>query len=291
MSAPMPSGVDSRRYIVSLDLHSAGDCPADFGIAPIETFDAGVFLPGDPPNWFGRSAYPARILILARGELFVFAHPKESDSLRRTPLRDLTFLEVGHILLLGWLRFASPAGDWSLPFNTRNRPAVDRFLGRLRADWLPFAPSAVEPPRPAGLELKFEYALSRELDAGEEICASFFNPPTPGRRKRLALRRGSTIPGDLIALTPRRVLWITDRYRNGFERYGTVARYAPASSIASMACTRAADRCALRIDFRAAEPWTIPLPPEMRDQAETFVGQSHAFKTSIPHPLNNHTPG
>ena len=56
--------VDSREYVFAYLIRSAEDVPADFPIPEPERFRTGLFLPRDGPDWFGRRAYPPRILLL-----------------------------------------------------------------------------------------------------------------------------------------------------------------------------------------------------------------------------------
>ncbi len=66
---------DSRRYIVAFELGSKNDCPPDFELLDsLAGFDAGLFLPRDDPDWFGRSSYPPRILLLQKGGLHIVSH-------------------------------------------------------------------------------------------------------------------------------------------------------------------------------------------------------------------------
>ncbi len=57
--------IDSRDYIVALELRSPDDWPADFVLPPtLAGFETGLFLPRADPDWFGRSSYPPRVLLL-----------------------------------------------------------------------------------------------------------------------------------------------------------------------------------------------------------------------------------
>ena len=52
--------IDSRHYIVAFELRSTDDCPPDFELpSSLAGFDAGLFLPRDDPDWFGRSCISA----------------------------------------------------------------------------------------------------------------------------------------------------------------------------------------------------------------------------------------
>jgi hypothetical protein len=112
-------------------------------------------------------------------------------------------------------------------------------------------PSAAEPPRQSCGSLrhsgrgccvecrntiKFANALAAELDSAETLLMKVFQPPEV-RPGRWLLSRRRMIAGDLLALTDRRVLWITDRDRGSYSRFGSIASYAPFDAVASIGVT------------------------------------------------------
>jgi hypothetical protein len=263
--------VDSRQYVITYGIASSEEIPPDFGIpGPLDDFQAGLFVPGDQPDWFGRSRYPPRVLSLVGPALRIDAHPCAKEPHRRIPLDELVYIESGHILLRGWLRFVARGLDQTVLYSTVYRRTVDRFLRRLRARWMTAEQSV---PRRSGLDfrelpdVKFRNALARELDPGELPCNGLFQAPQESAWRRL-LRPGKfSTPGDLLALTPRRLLWITDRDRGTAARYGTIARYAPLRNTLKFAWEARGRGCALRIELAAGHAWHIPMPPEQRAAA------------------------
>jgi len=112
--------------------------PADFPIpAGDSDFRLGLFLPRDEPDWFGRSAYPTRILLLSGRALVILPHPKTREPVIRIPLQELVFVEAAHILLIGWLRFVEKGSEHKFPYNTRSARPVEEFLRVLREEYLP----------------------------------------------------------------------------------------------------------------------------------------------------------
>jgi hypothetical protein len=101
-----------------------------------QKFEAGIFLPQDDPNWFGRIDYPARILLLQHDMLYVASHPSSGQVSICIPLSDLQELEMGRILLLGWLTFRFGGRECHLPYNTRGSRPLEAFLEHLRRKWL-----------------------------------------------------------------------------------------------------------------------------------------------------------
>ena len=274
MTAHMPE-VDSRQYIFAYLIRSLEDVPADFPI-PVGDggFRLGLFLPRDEPDWFGRSSYPTRILLLSGGAIVVLPHPKMGEPVIRIPLQELLFVEAGHILLIGWLRFVEKGSDHKLPYNTRSGRPVEEFLRVLCEEYLPETLD-VSTHGPFGfgesLDLKFRNAEYFELDAGERVLFRFFSPATKEIRRHWIFRWESWAPGDVVVLTNRRALWITDRVEGRYAAYGTVTRSAPVRDLAQLTCQRTADNCALWVRFSSEASWSIPLSLERLAEAHRFA--------------------
>ena len=271
---PASSEVDSRQYVITYGIESPKEIPPDFLRQELlEDFQAGLFLPRDQPDWFGRSRYPPRILSLVGRALWIDAHPSAKEPCRRIALDELVYMESGHMLLRGWLRFVTASFEQTVFYSTVFRRTVGRFLRRLRAAWM-----APEPPstQPSGEEfeetpeVKFRNALAYELDPDETLRGRMFVAPREMTWGFLIHRWKSWAPGDLLLLTPRRLLWITDRDWGSQARYGTIARYAPLSRIRSVTWDVRKGGGALRIELAAGRRWEIPVPPEHRDAARWF---------------------
>ena len=268
---PASSDVDSRQYVITYGLESPEEFPPDFLVhGPLDDFQAGLFLPRDEPDWFGRSRYPPRILSLAGRALWMDAHPSAKEPRQRIAFDELVYIESGHILLRGWLRFVARSFEQTVFYNTVYRGTVDRFLRRLRGGWM--APeqrvaqlSSVEFGEP--LDVKFRNALARELDPDEILRGRWFLAPREFTGSCLIYHWKSWAPGDLLALSPHRLLWITDRDRGTSARYGTIARYAPVDRIRSVAWEVKKGHCALRIELAAGREWRIPMPLAHRNAA------------------------
>jgi hypothetical protein len=274
VTAHMPE-VDSRQYIFAYLIRSLDDVPADFPIpAGDGGFRLGLFLPRDEPDWFGRSSYPTRILLLSGGAIVILPHPKMREPVIRISLQDLLFVEAGHILLIGWLRFVGKGFEHKLPYNTRSARPVEEFLRVLREEYLPGTPD-MSPCGPFGFgepaDLKFRNAEYFELDAGERLLLRFFSPATKKIRRHWVFRWESRVPGDLVVLTNRRVLWITDRVQERYSPYGTVTRSAPVRALAQFSCQRRAEDCALLGRFSSEAAWSISLPLERLAEAHRFA--------------------
>jgi hypothetical protein len=272
--------VDSRQYLFAYLIRSLDDVPADFPIPVGDSgFQLGLFLPRDEPDWFGRSAYPTRILLLSGRAIVILSHPKMSEPVIRIPLEELPFAEAGHMLLIGWLRFVVKGSEHELSYNTRSARPVEEFLRILRAEYLP-GTLDMNPGGPLGfggpLDLKFRNAEYFELDAGERVLFRFFSPTTKKIRRHWIFRWESWVPGDLVALTNRRVLWITDRVQERYAAYGTVTRSAPVGALTQLTCQGTSEDCALLVAFSSEASWRIPLPLEMQAEAHRFAEEGRS---------------
>jgi hypothetical protein len=265
------TAVDSRDYIVAFELRSIGDCPPDFELPPsLAGFDTGLFLPRGDSDWFGRPVYPARVLLIKDGTLHIVAHPSTREPPLRCAVDQIDSVESGHMLLKGWLRFVGSGFDYTLRYNTRGFPAVFRFLRSFQDKLLPGAwPRGRSEANPgAGLDIKFGNALALELDSREAVLMQVFQPPRDVRSGSWLLPRRHWIAGDLLVLTGRRLLWITDRERGSHSRYGSIASYAPFDAVQSIGLTSGRGGNVLQVDLKSGAAWRIPIAAESRRDFE-----------------------
>jgi hypothetical protein len=266
--------MDSRDYIVAFELRATGDCPPDFELpASLAGFDAGIFLPRDDPDWLGRSSYPPRILLLKDNALYIVSHPSTREPPRRWALERISSVESGHMLLKGWLRFTGTGFDSTVPYNTRGCPPVLSFMRRFRDKLLPHAQPPPTPEVDFGnvLDIKFGNALARELDPGETVLMQLFQPPREVRSRRWLLPLRHSVAGDLLVLTGRRLLWITDRERGAHSPYGSIASYAPLDALRSIALSSGRHGHILQVDLNGGPEWQIPIPSGFEQAAEDLT--------------------
>lgn len=263
--------VDSRNYIVAFELRSAADCPSDFRIpAAAAAFDTGVFLPRDDPDWFGRYTYPPRVLLLARRALWVIPHPSARETPGLCSIEHISSVESGHMLLKGWLRFSGNGFHCTVPYNTRGQPSVLRFMRPFRTAWL--GSGKLSPDSAAigdDLDVRFANALADELDPEEMPAARFFQSPRELKR-RWPVRRTQSLPGDLLVLTGRRIIWITDRHRGTRAQFGAIVSYAPVRSLRDMRTASDGNKWYLQLDLTGTL-WLVPLEAGYRSEAEAFA--------------------
>jgi len=274
--------VDSREYRFGFVIGTKQHAPEDFPVPEDwEGFRTALFLPRDDAGWFGRSPYPPRMVLLSREALEVRGHPHYKEETTRFKLAELDFVETGHILLLGWLRVVAAQSERLLPYNMRSWAAVERFLAHLREEYAPPAPAlGFCDSRMCGepLDLKFKYARARELAPEERVACQLFSPAVRHVGKWGILRHEFWEPADLVLMTERRIMWISDRHHGRHQRYGTVTRYAPVQSLTGVACPGQGGSFELCIALGSAASWRIPLPAEMEKEAGRFGEESDRLR-------------
>lgn len=282
MSFTKTTEVDSRYYSFSYLIRSPGDLPEDFPIPP-EQVRIGVFLPRGDPDWFGRSKFPPRILVLGADSILALTHPNCGGGSVRISLADIVFYEVGHILLIGWLRFMAAESEVRLPYNTRSDRPIRAFLTELAQTYLPSEPdhgSCEMAAFGSPLDIKFRNHLEAALQQGERIRAQWFSPPMQVARRGGPFRIRSEEAGDLLALMNQRILWITDRREGCYERYGNITRTGPLREIDGVRCQCDGSGSALTICFRGAVSWHIPLRCDQIEAAQSFAESLGAYLRS-----------
>jgi hypothetical protein len=273
----MAVAIDSRQYRFGFLIASLDDYPADFDAVSLgENFRIALFLPRDDAGWFGRSRYPPRVVMVSGDAIEVRPHPASREHPIGFRLSELQFIECGHILLQGWLRFVAVRYDVTLAYNTGSSSCIDEFLAELRAAVTPppAAETAAEPTRfGEPLDLKFTNALRYELAPGECARIQLFNPAKLKAWRWGVVRRETWSAGDLLVLTSRRLLWIADRSLGRHQRYGTVTSYAPIRSLQSWRCGRAGETSELVFRFVRGSEWRVPVPASLEGAAAGFLNE------------------
>ena len=271
--------MDSRDYICAFTIKDASDIPMDFAApAGVRDCTAGLFLPQSDPDWLERRAYPARIVLLTHDALFVIPHSQSKEQNLLIPLRDLVTLECGRILLSGWIALYGGDSRHLLCYNRRCALTVERFLARLKALWLAdhgdLSGIGVALPSHgdygAALDEKFKYSLETEMIDGERPLIRFFHPSVRRVRRRF-FRYETSSAGDLIVLSRRRVLWITERRGTAYEPYGTVSYSVPIEAFSEIDYLHSGHGPHLRVCPRSGLCWQLPVGEGYGDNAQSFA--------------------
>jgi hypothetical protein len=264
---------DSRDYILPFEIHSTKDCPGDFRLPPdVPRLEAGLFLPCDPPDWLGRSAYPPRLLLLLTDSFYSIPHESAKEPPAICKLEAITGVETGHMLLKGWLELRGAGFCHRAPYNRAGHGPVAQFLRRLRGALLQSARLGPSPRMgfSDSLDLKFANALKEELDADEPVIGQFFQAPRQVRRKTLWISRLRWTAGDLLVWTAKRLLWISDRDRASYSHYGWISRYVRRDAVRHIRVPLAG-RPILEFEWEGGGCWQVPLHSESIHRAEEFV--------------------
>lgn len=264
----------SHQYIFAFPIRELPDIPPEFsGLCEPEELRAGVFLPRDDADWRGRRDYPARVLLLTDQQVVVADHPAEQQPVLRIPVSRIHTVECGRILLPGWLELTWEGGRKCLPYNTRTRGPVEAYVKALLERWLPPLLLRESPAFESfgkGLNSKFSYARASALIPGETAVAQFFQPPVCHVRRWFLLRRQDWSAADLLIVTSRRLLWITDRHQGRYERYGIVCRSAPLPLVAEAGCAEIPSGAEFKIVLDCGATWRIPLGESETREARKF---------------------
>jgi len=270
--------VDSRGCSFSFALRRARDLPEDFSLhADLREFSFGAFLPqleaevGQPPH-------PPRAILLNKSSLVIASHAASGDPCQIIPLSDLEYVEYGHCLLQGWISLSVMGRVRSFPFNTRTSLPVEELLRELTITWTP-ANHDSRDSRDASfgqeLDLKFHNAESAALYPDERVLARFFSQTCSAHvRAWGTLPSHCQGPGDYLAITQGRILWITDRNRGCYERYGSILRFAPLKNLTEVFVHYSGRNIGIICRLKGGNRWCIPLPVEAADNAFAFADQA-----------------
>jgi hypothetical protein len=270
--------VGSGERIFSFALQRPRDLPEDFQLhADLREFSFGVFLP-QLEGEVGQPPHPPSAILLNESSLIVASHGARGDPCQIIPLRDLEFVEYGHCLLQGWISFSVTGRIRSFPFNTRTSLPVEELLRELTTVWTPENHDS----RDSGdasfgqeLDLKFHNAESAALYPDERFLVRFFI-----KTRSTHARAWGTFPthchepGDYLAITQRRILWITERNRAFYERYGSILRFAPLKNLTDVFVHHSGRNSGIICRLKGGNLWCIPLPAEAADSAFAFADQA-----------------
>jgi hypothetical protein len=268
-----PGPVDSRDYIVPFAIANLEAVPRDFTRSHLPEFYCGVFLPRNDPGLFGRSSCPPRVLLLTRSTLVVLTHPRSGVPPSEIRLSDISSLETGNMLLRGWMDIGAGKIAKRIEYNTRCYSPIRDFLCELRRSVFPRLQGGDIQWAHFGDEfddIKFSRAGDSELDVEESVGPSFLRLPKREARRVWMIHGEIWQPGDLVILTDRRFIWITDRCKGLREPYGRVTRSSRISDLRSVSVQPSDREATLVIRLRDCE-WSIAVNCELEAPARGFA--------------------
>jgi hypothetical protein len=221
--------------------------------------------------------YPARILLVQADKLVCATHPSEQLGEVRIPREEILALETGQFLLSVWIRVFTAHNSYWWPFAAHNTDVVESFLGRLKRFLFSDAPlPGFEETATFGGPLSFKLANteSAELLPGEEILLRFWfeerGAERPMRRRKLLSEQAQ----DYLAVTNRRLLWITDRLNGRAQPYGAIRRSFPLARLAYVDFIPGTEESVCQISLTRAVGWSILIPVQHEENARGFVAEA-----------------
>jgi hypothetical protein len=271
---------DSRQHRFAYLIRNRKDFPEDFPHFTGRTLFPALFLPRDDPDWFGRSSNPPRVVLFTGETLELHFHPESGKAFASIPCDQDLSIQTACFLLIGWIGFASKGADLRLPYNRRVDEPVRVFLGMLRARLLRTCALSTDQAFLGDvIDLKFQNTLNHEIDKGEVERARLFIAPRLCVSGHWPFRINRWTPGHVIALTDRRLLWISERYRRARAQYGSVACYACIESIAHVETSSVGGVSQLSISLRNGKIWDLEIPEELWAHAREFAAIAEARST------------
>lgn len=182
-----------------------------------------------------REEESARALGLG-GELLCILEERARKVCRREiALENLLEVEIGHVLLHGWVAFAPDGEDpVRIDFNTVALHIFEDLISRLLEELCDVSEKreTYETAELGGLPLKFRNALRSQLLPGEVLEAVTFAPAV--WEQRLLVLRRRVVAATALAATDRRLLIVEEGEATGDNTYGSTAYSIPRQRVANM---------------------------------------------------------
>jgi hypothetical protein len=260
--------VNSQLYRCGYPIRNEHEFPSDFHPDLRHgRFSFGIFLPGCSMR-FGQA--PPHILVLLSNAIVFASHPSEEEGQHTILYEDLISVQAGKFLLDCSIRFVTAGYDFELFHNGRDSRLVDDFVSRLEERvFPPLLPSEFPTATLRGkLNYKFTQAEARELFPGEIIVSRLFCGP-------------SGDAANYVAITNRRLLWITDR--SGMERdpFGVYVRSTGLTRLFGISLSTGQEGHFLRINLFPSTTWNVPVPALSLFQAREFVKDARKARDLI----------
>lgn len=258
--------VDSRQYRFAYEIHSRSDVPSDFAATlPSDHWQAALFMPGDTEAFWKPPEYAPQIYVLKRNRLLIYPHPTSEEELFEVPLDHLLAVELQKSLLYGIVQFHAANTSKRLRYSTVHQRLFDRFLLRLRSQWLATArlnhPVVAIDRAVHRSCARCVHALEFELDVGEHLHEQYCQPAVHLKERVWLFRRSRTVPALLVAITDRRVLAISTGAGDRNDPYELAIRYTSLQGLAALEMVRTQrDSSILRIRLKNNTTWNYAVP-------------------------------
>jgi hypothetical protein len=261
-------------YLVGQREHLPTDFPLD---VDFEQVVSGMFLPARAYGRLRGLRSPACIVLLLPRLLLVSLNPREGGTQRSIPLHEILAIESRRVFPEGRItvRTANSTHEW--PYDLHAEGFVTEFMYQLRQSLLAYEETQRSPGRSIfgePLNHKFGCAESDNLDRGEPVTARFFSAPATTIRKRWFFRIKLPVPGEYVAMTSRRAVYITDRVDGIYQPTGIMSCYVPLRHIVEIGLHCQEESCEMNLALYGGICWRVPIQLDSYDEAESFVKQA-----------------
>jgi len=132
------------------------------------------------------------------------------------------------------------------------------------------------------LDIKFQDAERAALERGEQVLARFFSPSYEKKYRAWGLFPvDSREDGDYIAVTNRRLFWITERNQNCPEHDGSILRYAPLGNVVDVSVHHTGRNWGVICRLKSGTSWCVPLPAGQSGDAAAFADRALSVVNSF----------
>jgi hypothetical protein len=263
--------------------------PADFPLAVnFEQVISGILLPARAYGRLRGLRSPACIVLLLPKLLLVSLNPREGGTRRTIPLHEILAVESRRVFPEGRITVRTKNSTHEWPYDVHAEGFVIEFMYQLRHALLSDKGTQRGPGRSIfgepvcctyvihtqALNHKFGCAESDHLDRGEPLITRFFSAPSTAIRKRWLFKIRLPVPGQYLAVTPRRVVWITDQVDGIYQPTGILSSYAPLQHLVGIALHCQEKNCEMNLSFDGGLYWRVPIQTDFHDEAKSFVKQA-----------------
>lgn len=262
-------------YLINTRDHVPTDFPVE---ADFERLICGLFLPPRHPGRLNKSAHSARIVLLFDDKVAVVPHPATESSPAEVRLDQILAVEHRRVFPDATITVRTPdnAQEWSYDLHAEG--LVGEFLFQLRQILLTDEQTEGRTSRATfgePLDHKFGCGESDNLDRSEPLIARFFSAPTTLIRKKWLLKTKTTVPGEYLALTSRRALWLSDQIDDSYEPRGIMSRFAPLRQVADIDVRSQDGTCEIVLTLFGGIHWRLPIQADFHGEAESFAKQGY----------------
>lgn len=234
----------------------------------------------------GESSVPVQALLLFKS-FIALVRSESFPNVRRIPLSTIEFIESGSLIGERWFSLVTSDSTYRFEYAIRDEACIQMFLYDLRRRLMTARVGlglAQGISCGAMLELKFACAEADELDPDESLLIRFFSPHSRTvERHRWFWRRDLWLPADYLALTTRRLLWLSDRHKGQTATGGIVTRYCPLGASTKIKMESEMGDWEIRVCFPYANTWRIPVANGLMKSVCRFMEVFRARERACRH--------